>query len=240
MLRRLRSSLAIAVVAVITTVPHGASASAFGIPDGDSATLVLILQQSIQSLATLNNQLGEMKKTYQSTKQLVSYAEDSRQAFDALVRFDVGKLEDMVETAVPNAGYFGHEGRGGYRSWGQGQGELQLLLGSCVHDRSNELQHDASRPRSDGTAANAASQLAWDREHPSPIRMPEDPCETLQRRMSGQEVAANFNRMFGAPVHAPGTLHAAEAFASSDAQTIRNTARAQELQAMMQACRDKR
>src|SRR5437588_4067666 len=95
---------------------YAASASTLFMPDADSATLVAILSNAIKTVSALNEQLGELRKVYTATKRLAAYADDSRQAFDALARLDFARLEAMVERSVPNAGYFGRQPSEGYSS----------------------------------------------------------------------------------------------------------------------------
>src|SRR5437868_5650613 len=89
------------------------------------------------------------------------------------------------------------------------------------------------------TAAQAADVEKWRRERPPPRpRIVEDPCETLQRRLSGQEVSVALERLFGSPASAPGTQQAAESRLSADAQQVRNTARAERARALLRMCQD--
>src|SRR5690242_12200680 len=135
MLRGRKVGLTATVVIGGVAVAYAASASTLFMPDSDSATLVAILGNAIKTLETLNAELGEMRNVYAETKRLASYADDSRQAFDALAHLDFTRLEQMVETAVPNAGYFGREARYGYKSWGHGSGELEMMVSLCLNDR---------------------------------------------------------------------------------------------------------
>lgn len=247
MFRRARLTAIIAMLVGSIVVAYAASASTLFMPDGDTATLVAILGNAMKTVAALNEQLGEIRKVYTATKRLASYADDSRQAFDALVKLDFARLEGMVERAVPNAGYFGREARYGYKSWGQGSGELELMMSLCLNDREALWKGAADvenrRPKTSAqgpiTAAQAAEVEKWRRERPPPLtRIAEDPCETLQRRLSGQEVSSALERLFGAPAGAPGTLQAADARLSADAQQVRDTARAENARALLRICQD--
>jgi len=245
--RHPRLSLIAASVLGIFVVTYAASASTLFMPDGDSGTLIAILANAIKTVSTLNEQLGEVRKVYVATKRLASYADDSRQAFDALARLDFARLEGMVERAVPNAGYFGREARYGYKSWGHGSGELELMMSLCLNDREAAWKSAADvenkRPKTDTNSAMTAAQAAdvekWRRERPAPRpRIAEDPCETLQRRLSGQEVATALEHLFGSPASAPGTRQAADARLSADAQQVRDTARAENARALLRICQD--
>jgi len=89
------------------------------------------------------------------------------------------------------------------------------------------------------TAAQAANVERWRRERLAPRpRIVEDPCETLQRRLSGQEVSVALERLFGSPASAPGTQQAAESRLSADAQQVRDTARAERARALLRMCED--
>src|SRR3954451_3234759 len=205
--------MATAVVGAIA-VAYAASASTLFMPDSDSATLVAILGNAIKTLETLNAQLGEVRNVYAETKRLASYADDSRQAFDALAHLDFTRLEQMVEEAVPNAGYFGREARYGYKSWGHGSGELEMMVSLCLNDRERAwnaaARNENARPKSDANARMTSAQVEKWRDHQVPVRaFGEDPCDLLQRRLSGQEVLTALERMSGAPVGALGTQQAA-------------------------------
>ena len=228
-------------------ITYASSASTLFMPDADSATLVAILSNAIKTVSALNEQLGELRKVYTATKRLAAYADDSRQAFDALARLDFARLEAMVERSVPNAGYFGREARYGYKSWGHGSGELEMLMSLCLNDREGAwkvaAETENKRPKTDPnsvmTAAQAADVEKWRRERPAlRPRIVEDPCETLQRRLSGQEVSIALERLFGSPASAPGTQQAAESRLSADAQQVRNTARAESARALLRMCQD--
>ena len=141
---------------------YAASASTLFMPDADSATLVAILSNAIKTVSALNEQLGELRKVYTATKRLAAYAADSRQAFDALARLDFARLEAMVERSVPNAGYFGREARYGYKTWGHGSGELEMMMSLCLNDREAAWKVAAEtenrRPKTDPNLAMTAAQ----------------------------------------------------------------------------------
>lgn len=234
------------IIAALTVgslvVLYATSASAFLVPDADSATLVAILNNAIKTVATLNQQLGELQRVYAETKRLAAYAEDSRQAFTALTQLDFAHLEFMVETSVPNAGYFAREARFGYQSWGQGSGELQAMLSLCLGDREAAWKAAADAQKGPGlakatSATNAADVEAW-RRGQSRGSATEDACAALQRRLSGQEVTLALERLFGSPASASGTRQAAEARLSADAQQVRDTARAETARKLLGKCRD--
>jgi hypothetical protein len=230
-----RKALTAAVVAGAVAVAYAASASTLFMPDSDSATLVAILGNAIKTLETLNAQLGAVRNVYAETKRLASYADDSRQAFDALAHLDFARLEQMVEQAVPNAGYFGREARYGYKSWGHGSGELEMMVSLCLNDRERAWKAAATN----ANAAQAAQAETWRRDHgvPSPA-FGADPCEVLQRRLSGQEVLTALERISGSPASAPGTQQAAEAQLSADAQQVRDIARAEKARSLSAMCQD--
>ena len=247
MFRRPNLRFIAAVLVGTFVVAHAAFASFFGMPDADSATLVAILGNTIKTVAALNEQLGELRNVYTEAKRLAAYADDSRQAFDALARLDFARLEAMVERAVPNAGYFGREARYGYKSWGHGSGELEMMVSLCLNDREAawkgaadaENKRPKTSPNAGMTAAQAADVERWRREIPAPRpRIVEDPCETLQRRLSGQEVSIALERLFGSPASAPGTQQAAESKLSADAQQVRDIARAERARSLLRMCQD--
>lgn len=246
-LRRPKLRLIAVVVLGAFVVTYAASASTLFMPDGDTATLVAILGNAIKTVATLNEQLGELRKVYTETKRLAAYADDSRQAFDALASLDFQRLEAMVERAVPNAGYFGREARYGYKSWGHGSGELEMMMSLCLNDREAAwkaaAERENRRPKTDPKAAMTAVQAAevekWRRDRPASFpRIVEDPCETLQRRLSGEEVSDALERLFGVPASAPGARQASESRLSADAQQVRDTARAERIRALLRMCQD--
>ena len=229
MLRGRKVPLITAVVVGAIAVTYAASASTLFMPDSDSATLVAILANAIKTLETLNAQLGEVRNVYAETKRLASYADDSRQAFDALAHMDFARLEQMVEEAVPNAGYFGREARYGYKSWGHGSGELEMMVSLCLNDRE----------RAWNAAARNDKAEKWRQDHQvTAPALGADPCDSLQRRLSGQEVLTALERMSGAPATAPGTQQAAEAQLSADAQQVRDIARAEKARSLSLMCQD--
>src|SRR2546427_6013480 len=243
--RRPNLSFIATVVLGTLVITYASSASPLFMPDADSATLVAILSNAIKTVSALNEQLGELRKVYTATKRLAAYADDSRQAFDALARLDFARLEAMVERSVPNAGYFGREARYGYKSWGHGSGELEMMMSLCLNDREGAwkvaAETENKRPKTDPnsvmTAAQAADVEKWRRERPAlRPRIVEDPCETLQRRLSGQEVSIALERLFGSPASAPGTQQAAESRLSADGQQVRNPARAAKGRALLRMC----
>src|SRR5258708_5815446 len=193
-----RSRIKVIATAVIgsAAVAYAATASTFFIPDSDSATLVTLLANSMKQLAALNEQIGEMRKTYTETKKLVSYVDDSRQAFSALVQLDWAKLETIAETAVPNSGFIGREARWGYKSWGQGTGELELMIGWCLRARENRATAAAAtqNARPAPTGPTIAADWAAQNQPQMPPRIGEDPCEVLERRLTAQEVATSLEK----------------------------------------------
>ncbi len=233
-----RSRLLLVAVTVLGSlvVTYAATASTFFVPDSDSATLISILANGMKELDALNQQLGQMEKAYKETKRLVSYADDSRQAFAALIRWDLARLEGIVETAVPNAAFIGREARWGYKNWGQGTGELELMIGFCLRDReamaaaAADAQNQKPPPL---TAADWATASP-----PPPRRVGEDPCEVLERRLTAQEVASSLEKAFGVPAETRPVQHAAETIARTDAQTTRDLARAGQTAQLSKLCRD--
>ena len=245
MFRRPNLRVTAAIVLGAFAVTYAASASTLFMPDSDSATLVGILANAIKTVSTLNDQLGQLRNVYTETKRLAAYADDSRQAVVALTTLDFARIESMIESTVPNAGYFGREARYGYKSWGHGSGELEMMMSLCLNDREaawkGAADRENRRPKTDPpmSAAQAADLEKWRRDRPvPPPRIAEDPCETLQRRLSGEEVSAALERLFGAPASAPGTQRAAEAQLSADAQQVRDTARAEQARALLRMCQD--
>ena len=122
-----------------------------------------------------------------------------------------------------------------------------MMMSLCLNDREaawkvaaeTENKRPKTDPNSAMTAAQAADVQQWRRERPAPRpRIVEDPCETLQRRLSGQEVSIALERLFGSPASAPGTKQAAESRLSADAQQVRNTARAERARALLRMCQD--
>jgi len=221
-------------------VAYAATASTLFIPDGDSAALVTLVANSMKNLAALNEQLGEMRKTYTETKRLVSYADDSRQAFAALVKLDLAKLETIVGNAVPNSAFIGRETRWGYKNWGQSTGELELMIGFCLRDRESRAiaAADAQNRKAPLSGPVTAADWAARNQPQMPPRFGEDPCEVLERRLTAQEVATSLEKAFGVPVSTTPAKHAVEVIARSDAQTTRNLARAGQTIQMSRLCRD--
>ena len=168
------------------------------------------------------------------------------------MQLDFGKLDAMVERAVPNAGFFGREVRYGYQDWGQGTGELQVMLGMCLNDQESQAmaaaEAEGRKPKVDPNAPVTASQAAQlqtvsqDNARRAALlnaraQLPGfDPCADLQRRLSGQEVANSLERVFGAPAASPATQKEAEGLAAADAQTVRNTARELEARQLVALC----
>jgi hypothetical protein len=221
-------------------VAYAATASTLFIPDSDSATLISLLANSMNQLAALNEQLGAMRKTYSETKKLVGYVDDSRQAFSALVRWDLAKLETIVDNAIPNAAFISQEARWGYQSWGKGTGELELMIGWCLRDRESraEAAADAQNQRKPPAGPVTAGDWAAQNRPQIPPRFGEDPCEVLERRLTAQEVASSLEKAFGAPATTKPAQHAAETIARTDAQTTRDLARAGQTIQMVRLCRD--
>jgi len=239
-MRRSRIPVTVTLAVGCFAVAYAATAATLFIPDSDSAALVTLVANSMKNLAALNEQLGEMRKTYTETKRLVSYADDSRQAFAALVRLDLAKLEAIVETAVPNSAFIGREARWGYKSWGQGTGELELMIGFCLRDRESRAAAAAEAQNRRPPLAGPVTAGDWAaRNQPMmPPRFGEDPCEVLERRLTAQEVASSLEKAFGAPVTSMPAQRAAETIARTDAQTTRNLARAGQTIQMARLCRD--
>jgi hypothetical protein len=122
-----------------------------------------------------------------------------------------------------------------------------MMMSLCLNDRerawTSAAERENKRPKTDEnapmTAARAAEIEKWRRDQRPPIpRMGEDPCETLERRLSGEEVLTALERTFGAPARAAGTQRAAEAQLSADAQQVRNTIRAEKARALIGLCDD--
>jgi len=87
--RRSRNALIATLLMGAVTLTYAAGASTFGIPDGDSASLIQLLVTSMKQLNALNEQLGTIRKTYSETKKLAGYAEDAVAAFRGLARADL-------------------------------------------------------------------------------------------------------------------------------------------------------
>ena len=210
-----RPSFAIACAVSVVGLTYAASASTLFVPDSDTATLAAIFSNGLQQLAALNQQLGQLRQSYTAAKTLVSYGADVKNGFTALVTLDAAKLEQMFITAVPNAGFFDREARGGYQTWGQGTGELQLMVSLCLNSKS--------------------SQPAVP---PSPLATSYDPCAILENRLSGKELSTSLKLLF--PSGTPPALAQAAVDASTraDQQEARDAVRQQKIAALGALCQD--
>lgn len=236
---RPRPSLVAAVLAALVGLGYAASASTLFVPDGDTGALLGILSNGLKQLAALNQQLGEARKTYQSTKTLVGYASDAAKGFDALLRLDFNKLEQSFIAAVPNAGFFDREARGGYRSWGQSTGELQLLVQQCMSAKQGQIEAAAQQAAAQELAARQAAENGQPPPRaPLPLPALYDPCTLLGDRLSGREVVNALGGLF-ADRKIPG-LAAPSVAAQREAerQAARDLVTAQKLLALRALCQD--
>ena len=212
-----RPSFAIACAVSVVGLTYAASASTLFVPDSDTATLAAIFSNGLQQLAALNQQLGQLRQSYTAAKTLVSYGADVKNGFTALVTLDAAKLEQMFITAVPNAGFFDREARWGYQSWGQGTGELQLMVSLCLNSKSAQ----AVMP------PPAAQTIA-----------PYDPCAVLENRLSGQELATSLKLLFPSGTAPALAQVAVDASMRADQQEVRDAVRQQKIAALSALCQD--
>ena len=216
-----RKSMVIVSVVSALGLAYAASASTLFVPDSDTSTLAAIFATGLEELATLNQELGEAQKTYSQAKTLVGYGADVKNGFTALVTLDFNSLEQLFIKAVPNAAFIDREARGGYSSWGQGTGDLQLMISACLN--SKNAQAGAVVPPQGSTPPPTSS----------------DPCALLESRLSGQQLSASLQVLFPpgttTPVLAQPTL---DASTRADQQEVRDVLRQQKVASLSALCQD--
>jgi len=221
--RRSRKALIATLLLGAVTLTYAAGASTFGIPDGDSASLIQLLVTSMKQLNALNEQLGTIRKTYSETKKLAGYAEDAVAAFRGLARADLSGSVQLLEDAVPNLRYFDREAHH-LNSWTQGRGELTLLVRACLRARQRDIEAEAKDQQAHEDWATNPNGSRYptseDRIAAAAGLRADQVCDEVNRQLSGQRLAELIIRDFGPP-RTPAQLRAdqvaADALADSDA-----------------------
>jgi hypothetical protein len=222
---RPRSSFVIACALSAIGLGYAASASTLFVPDSDTATLAAILANGLKQLATLNQELGEVRNSYVAARTLVGYGADVKNGFAALVSLDANKLEQLLVAAVPNAGFFVREANGGYQTWGQGTGELQIMISACMNSKQSQLNA--------AVTPNPPPLLPA-----PPITSPYDPCAILENRLSGNELSTTLKVLFPTGVAPALALPAVTASARAAQQEVRDAIRQQKIAALSALCAD--
>jgi hypothetical protein len=217
-------SVVVACAVSAIGLTYAANASTLFIPDSDTATLAAIFSNGLQQLAALNQQLGQLRQSYTAAKTLVSYGADVKNGFSALLTLDFNKLEQLFVTAVPNAGFFDREARGGYQTWGQGTGELQLMISMCLNSKSAQATTPVVPPP---PAAPGATVIA-----------PYDPCAVLENRLSGQELSSSLKLLFPSGTSPALAQPAVDASTRADQQEVRDVVRQQKIASLSALCQD--
>jgi hypothetical protein len=234
-IRKPQRGVVMAVVVTVAGLGYAASASTLFAPDSDTAALVSIVANGLNQLNVLNQHLGEAKKAYQTTKEMAGYAADAAKVADSLMHLDTGPLEDMLVAAVPNAGFFDREIRyGGYKNWGQGTGQLQLMMRMCLNYAQGRMPKDGI----DGVLVTGDPNTKVGTVEGGPLMQPGNPCSVLNDQLTGREIALSFEQLFGSKTTPEHAVAAREALLQADLQRARDARQAETMKVLKAYCRN--
>jgi hypothetical protein len=118
----------------------------FGIPDGDTAALLALVQNGVATLKTMNDELDTVKGTYQEAKKAAQLGQDAYNLGAGIVSLDPNQVLHSLETAFPDVQYFEMEER--YpNSWTHGTGALQAMISICVQGAAHTTTGATSVPQ---------------------------------------------------------------------------------------------
>jgi hypothetical protein len=243
LLRRLNAPVVVTLVLGALTVSYAARASTFFMPDGDTGTLIAILANGVKTLATINQQLEQARKSYEETKRMVRMGEDAYDLAAGVISMNPSRIVRSFENAFPDVQYFEMEAR--YpNSWLHGSGNLQALMSICfagVKARARQ-QQPVIAPKGD-EGADAVAPVAGSAEQVSALRARDDipECATVERQMDLHDTRTLFTNAFGlSPQDELNAVdeEASRAFVASHAVLQKGTVTAAQARALMRACED--
>ena len=246
LLRRLNAPVLVTLILGALTISYAASASTFfGIPDGDSATLISLLANGMQQLAAINQQLEQVKQTYQQTKKMVRMAEDAYDLADGVISLSPSRVARSFESMFPAAAYFEAEANNP-NSWLHGAGDLQTQMEICFGDvmaRANAQGNvQTLQQQCEETNLPALCQAAATAEqnlNASPF--PNQQCAAVERQLGVQETRAAMVYTFGLrPIDQLSAVdeEAAKAFAASHSALQKDALTVAQARALQKACED--
>jgi hypothetical protein len=243
LLRRINIPLAVTVLLGTLTISSVGVASTLFMPDSDTSTLIAILANGMQTLASINQQLEQARKSYQETKKIVRMGEDAYDLAAGVISLNPSRVARSFESAFPAVQYFEMEAR--YpNSWLHGSGNLQALMSICfagvkaqarrapppgqqTDDGSSDPTVAGSPPPAAAGAGGGGSQI------------PE--CALVERQMDLHETRLLMTSTFGLSPEAQLAAvdeEATRAFVASQGSLQRSTVTAAQVRALMQACED--
>ena len=243
LLRRINIPLAVTVLLGTLTISSVAVASTFFIPDSDTGTLVGILANGLQTLASINQQLEQARKSYQETKKIVRMGEDAYDLAAGVITLNPSRVARSFESAFPAVQYFEMEAH--YpNSWLHGSGNLQALMSICFAGVKAQARRapppqqqadDGSIDRSAVAGSPAPTAVGAGGESPIPE------CALVERQMDLHETQLLMASTFGLSPEAQLAAvdeEATRAFVASQGSLQRTTITAAQVRALMQACED--
>ena len=243
-LRRINIPLALTVLLGTLAISSVAVASTFFIPDSDTGTLVGILANGLQTLASINQQLEQARKSYQETKKIVRMGEDAYDLAAGVITLNTSRVARSFASAFPAVQYFEMEAR--YpNSWLHGSGNLQALMSICFAGVKSQARHGPSPEQQADDGSSDPSAVAGS---PPPAavaagsggsQIPE--CALVERQMDLHETQILMTSTFGLSPEAQLAAvdeEATRAFVASQGSLQRSTITAAQVRALMQACED--
>ena len=240
-LRRINIPLALTVLLGTLAISSVAVASTFFIPDSDTGTLVGILANGLQTLASINQQLEQARKSYQETKKIVRMGEDAYDLAAGVITLNPSRVARSFASAFPAVQYFEMEAR--YpNSWLHGSGNLQALMSICFAGVKSQARHGPSPEQQADDGSSGPSVVAGS---PPPAaggggsQIPE--CALVERQMDLHETQILMTSTFGLSPEAQLAAvdeEATRAFVASQGSLQRSTITAAQVRALMQACED--
>jgi hypothetical protein len=239
LLRRINIPLAVTILLGALTISSVAVASTFFIPDSDTSTLVAILANGLQTLATINQQLEQARKSYQETKKIVRMGEDAYDLAAGVITLNPSRVARSFESAFPAVQYFEMEAR--YpNSWMRGSGNLQALMSICFAGLKSQARRAPPPAQQADDGPGDPSAVAGS---PTPAgggsQIPE--CALVERQMDLHETQLLMTSTFGLSPEAQLAAvdeEATRAFVASQGSLQRSTITAAQVRALMQACED--
>ncbi len=235
LLRRINIPLAVTILLGALTISSVAVASTFFIPDSDTSTLVAILANGMQTLASINQQLEQARKSYQETKKIVRMGEDAYDLAAGVITLNPSRVARSFESAFPAVQYFEMEAH--YpNSWLHGSGNLQALMSICFAGVKSQARgapppaQQADDGSSDPSAVGGGGGQS---------QIPE--CALVERQMDLHETRLLMTSTFGLSPEAQLAAvdeEATRAFVASQVSLQRSTITAAQVRALMQACED--
>jgi hypothetical protein len=198
------------VMGMLTCSSVAFGSTFFGIPDGDTAALLALVQNGVQTLRTMNQELDTVKGTYQEAKKAAQLGQDAYNLAAGIVSMDPNQVLHSLETAFPDVQYFEMEAR--YpNSWTHGTGALQSMIQICVQGAAHSAPGAVTVPQ--------CSQL----EH------------ALDMNLAKQLLATNYGLARQREMEAS-DQEAARTLAATQAAIQLNRVRVAEARALQQAC----